>query len=105
MVTLNRIAIEGYKSIENMDLSLRQMNVIIGANASGKSNFLSFFELLRAVVSDRLGFTVERAGGAHSLMYLGPKRTQRISGRTWFETTAGPKEYNFAVALGEGDRL
>ncbi|MBK8097927.1 MAG: AAA family ATPase [Planctomycetes bacterium] len=38
---LDAITIEGFKSIASIrDLPMRRMNVLIGANGSGKSNFL-----------------------------------------------------------------
>ena len=40
---LRKIHIEGYRSIKEASLELRALNVLIGANGSGKSNFVSFF--------------------------------------------------------------
>jgi predicted ATPase len=44
MITLKKIAIEGYKSIAKAEVELRDLNVIVGANGSGKSNFLDVFK-------------------------------------------------------------
>jgi predicted ATPase len=44
MITLKSIAIEGYKSIAKAEIELRDLNVIVGANGSGKSNFLCLFK-------------------------------------------------------------
>ena len=41
---LERIKIEGFRSIRALDLELGPINILIGANGSGKSNFLSFFD-------------------------------------------------------------
>ena len=49
MAGIKRLKIDGYKSIKHLDLELSNLNVLIGANGSGKSNFLSFFELLNAI--------------------------------------------------------
>jgi predicted ATPase len=38
--TLRRIKIEGFKTIASVDVELRPINIVIGANGSGKSNFL-----------------------------------------------------------------
>lgn len=105
MATLRRIEIHGYKSIRELRLELTRINVLVGANGSGKSNFLSFFSLLHAVAAGRLAFAAEKAGGAHALLHYGPKLTARIAGLTVFETTGGDREHRFGLALGAGDRL
>ena len=40
------IKIQGFKSIKNLEIELKPINILIGANGSGKSNFISFFRLL-----------------------------------------------------------
>ena len=41
---IDRITIEGFKSIRNLDgFQLKKINVLIGSNGAGKSNFVSFF--------------------------------------------------------------
>lgn len=42
MTILNKISIEGFKSIKKADLTLGNLNVLIGANGAGKSNLLAF---------------------------------------------------------------
>jgi predicted ATPase len=105
MATLKRITIEGYKSIKKMNLDLGPRTILIGANGSGKSNFLSFFTLLAAVANNRVALEVERAGGAHALLHHGPKVTSRTLGQTWFETPEGRYTHWFALAFAAGDRL
>ncbi len=42
--TITNLTIKGYKSIRNLEnFNLRRFNVLIGANGSGKSNFIDFF--------------------------------------------------------------
>ena len=43
---LSRLVLKGYKSIAECDLPLGSINVLIGANGAGKSNFISFFKLI-----------------------------------------------------------
>jgi predicted ATPase len=45
MENLSRIKIKGFKSIKELDLDMKPINVLIGANGSGKSNFVSVFNL------------------------------------------------------------
>ena len=40
---LKRVRLAGYKSIADADIELRPLNILIGANGSGKSNLLSYF--------------------------------------------------------------
>ena len=49
MARLDSLSVRGFKSIREMDsLPLTKLNLLIGANGSGKSNFLELFKLLRA---------------------------------------------------------
>ena len=52
---IDTISIEGYKSFAKVDqFALRNLNVLIGANGAGKSNFLSLFRLLTALSQGNL---------------------------------------------------
>jgi len=48
---LNRIRIQGYKSLRDIDVELKPLSVLFGPNAAGKSNFLDVLQLLSRVVS------------------------------------------------------
>jgi len=95
MASLDRIEVAGYKSIEKLDLELAQLNVLIGANGAGKSNFVSLFGLLNDLYEKRLQVHVARAGGADALLHFGQKHTQEISislhfGRNGYEARLAP---------------
>lgn len=75
MARVNRISIEGYKSIKNLTLEIKDINVLIGGNGSGKSNFIGVFKFLREIVEGRLESYVKTSGGAASLLHFGPKET------------------------------
>ena len=55
------------------DFPLRSLNILIGANGAGKSNFVSFFTFLREAVEGRLGLYVAKKGGADDHLFMGPK--------------------------------
>ena len=40
---LSRMTIHGFKSIKSCDISFGKINVLIGSNGAGKSNFISSF--------------------------------------------------------------
>lgn len=78
MRTLEKIKIAGFKSIKKTEIELDSINVIIGANGSGKSNFISAFKLLERVVSENLQGHVGQQGGASRFLFHGKKVTQKI---------------------------
>jgi predicted ATPase len=80
MVFLRRLSLHGYKSIaELQDFALQPLNVLIGTNGAGKSNPLSFFDLLRAIAAGQLATAVASQGGASVLLHQGAKRTPTLS--------------------------
>jgi len=78
MSKLDRIKIKGFKSIKEADIPLTNLNVLIGANGAGKSNFISIFKMLYALKNNRLDDYVGKAGGASRFLYFGPKVTDKI---------------------------
>lgn len=61
---IEQITIKNYKSIREIErLPLRRINVLIGENGAGKSNFISFFEMLNAIYERRFGQYVLQRGG------------------------------------------
>ena len=40
---VDSVTIEGYKSIRSQEVRLHSMNILLGGNGVGKSNFLSVF--------------------------------------------------------------
>ncbi len=79
MRTLERITVTGYKSIKELrDLKLGDLNVLIGANGAGKSNFLSLFKLLVYLAGNRLQSFIGQEGGVDYLLHFGAKTTDQI---------------------------
>ena len=50
---LNRVKIKNFKSFKDVDVKFNKLNVLVGANASGKSNFRNFFGFLKNIVDDK----------------------------------------------------
>ena len=69
------LSVSGFKSIESILLPMRRVNVVIGANGSGKSNLINVFSFLESIREGRLSEYVARAGGADRILYFGKKRT------------------------------
>ena len=47
---IEQIFIENYKSMRKAEIPLRNLNVLIGSNGAGKSNFISFFEMVQKML-------------------------------------------------------
>ncbi len=101
MSGLDRIRLKGYKSIKDLDLKLKPLNVLIGANGSGKSNFISFFKVLNHLVNENLQNAVARSGGANTLFYFGTKTTEQIQ----FELYFGRNSYRVAWEVSTDSKL
>ncbi|MBP2340930.1 putative ATPase [Saccharothrix coeruleofusca] len=65
---LKSIEVQGYASIRSATVPLGRLNVLIGANGAGKSNFIRVFELLGRLVDEELGLFVGLNGGASALL-------------------------------------
>ena len=76
---LHYITIEGFKSIKSIEkLPLTPVNVLVGANGSGKSNFIGAFFFLHEIREGRLQDYVRRGGGAEQVLHFGSKITKEI---------------------------
>ncbi len=98
---LDRIKIDGYKSIATCDLTLGSLNVLVGPNGAGKSNLISALGLLGAIVNGRLQLTTARAGGASSLLHHGASATRTLQLHAFF----GRNQYEAEFVTGANDDL
>lgn len=79
MSAIQTLTLHGFKSIRKMDqLRLHELNVLIGANGAGKSNFVSYFRMLSELVEQRLQLWTSKQGGADRIMTYGVKETSMI---------------------------
>jgi predicted ATPase len=74
---LRRVRIRGYKSIAFCDVTLEPLTILVGHNASGKSNFLDALAFLRDALEDGPNTALETHGGI-SVFCLEP-RTNRLT--------------------------
>jgi predicted ATPase len=90
---LTHVKINGYKSIKDIELDLRALNVFIGANGAGKTNLISLFHLIDRIVANNLQLYIGQSGGAESILYFGQKVTDEMSVKLAFEETG----YQFSL--------
>lgn len=72
-----KLEIEGFRSLANVVWEPGDLNVLIGPNASGKSNVLKLLEMLSASATGRLGKYVKDEGGIEPMVWDG--RTDAIT--------------------------
>ena len=84
---LSRVIIDGYKSIQHTDVELRPINILIGSNGVGKTNFISFFKLINIIYEQRLhNYTMQNS--AERLFHYGLKQTSELKGYLAFGDNA-----------------
>ena len=104
---IDRVRIQGFRSLANVELSdIPRATVLIGANGSGKSNFIRFFDMLGWMLgSHRLAEFVERQGGADDQLFGGSKTTPRIEAEVTLRTGQGRNDYKFILSHAHPDRF
>ena len=75
---LDRLKINGYKSIKKVNIEFNNINILIGANGVGKSNFIGFFNFIRKLSQKDLELFVATQGGANKLLHFGRRITQEL---------------------------
>jgi predicted ATPase len=119
---IKRLRIENFKSFRELDLELGPFNVLIGAHASGKSNFVEALKFLRDIAIHGLEDAISLQGGVPYLtnVQIGCDQPLAVTIATTFENrmtweikqgeadkeqvigaTANEIEYSFALKLNE----
>src|SRR5690349_8920990 len=110
---ITALAIAGYRSLRDLRLPLAQLNVVTGANGSGKSSLYRALGLLADISQGRVLQSLAAEGGLSSTLWAGPesfsramkageapvqgtRRKNPVSLRLGF---AGP-DYGYAIDLG-----
>lgn len=64
MVGVSRLRVRNFKSVAEVDVPFSSLNALIGANASGKSNFIQVFRFLRDIACNGSENAVLLHGGS-----------------------------------------
>jgi predicted ATPase len=107
-VRLKNLTLRGFKTIRELsDFQPRPINILLGANGAGKSNFISFFRLMSWMMATpgELQRHVADNRGAHALLYDGPEVTREIEASLTLETEKGENDYSFRLFYAAGDTL
>jgi len=74
---MTRLAISGYRSLRDVRLALGELNVVTGANGSGKSSLYRALKLLAEIAQGRIIQSLAEEGGLQSTLWAGPEAFSR----------------------------
>ena len=97
---IERIHIQNFKSIRSLELDMNPLNILIGANGAGKSNFISFFKLVNQIGEGRLQDYVAHQN-IENLLYFGRKTSDYIHGFLDFDNV-NAYSFNLRPKVDEG---
>jgi len=78
-MAIKKIKISNFKSFKDLEIELGKFNVLIGANASGKSNFIQIFRFLRDVTNHGLDNAISMQGGVEYLRNINVGSSENFS--------------------------
>ena len=109
MTQIQKLTVKGYKSIQTLeDFELRPLNVLIGANGAGKSNFISLFKFLHAMYEQQLQLYVPKQGGIDAFLHFGRQVTPQMEMAFWFPVEGVlhvQQGYQFSLSPSTDNRL
>ncbi|MDQ0475363.1 AAA family ATPase [Labrys wisconsinensis] len=110
---ITALAISGYRSLRDIRLGLGRLNVVTGANGSGKSSLYRALRLLADVAQGRVIHSLAVEGGLPSVLWAGPEAFSRAmkrgeqavqgtvrKGPVSLKLGFGSTEYGYAIDLG-----
>lgn len=91
---IESLTIKGFKSIKDLTaFPLGDINIVVGANGAGKSNFVQMFRMVHAMIRKGLRNYIATHGGAAAFLYNGLKTTKVIEA----EFNFGDHSYGFSL--------
>jgi predicted ATPase len=97
----DRIAVSNFKSFDKMTIDLGRLNVIIGANASGKTNFVNVFKFLKDVFSTGLDNAISMQGGVDCIRNFNIGASEPLSIEISMVSDKNPPSYPMRIKRGK----
>lgn len=96
---LQEITIQNFKSIRDQRVKLNQLNLLIGQNGAGKSNFISLFFFLEKLSEQQLADYIFKKGGIESFLFGGYQTSSFIKVEMEFRIDdSAANTYQFSIA-------
>jgi predicted ATPase len=77
-ITITNIKASNFKSFQEIDVDLKNFNVIIGSNASGKSNFVHLLKFLKDILDYDLRNAISIQGGVEYLRNIQLNKSKNL---------------------------
>ncbi len=94
------LAISNYRSLRNLMMPLRQLNVITGPNGSGKSSLYRALRLLAETAQGRIVSSLAREGGLQSTLWAGPEIISRAVKQGDYPVQGTRRKHPVSLRLG-----
>ncbi len=95
---IQRVEINGFRSLRKVGLDLPKLAVMIGSNGAGKSNLIRFFEMVSWMLrGQNLANFVTKHGGGDDQLFMGAKVTARMDGMIRIDSGVGFNDYRFGL--------
>ena len=112
---IKRLQVKNFRSIKELDLELNNLNIFIGANASGKTNTIKIFEFLKLIIKHGLENAISKMGGGKYLKNLKSSKSENLEIKIIFDvkeriphkektsSTFSSLAYNFELEINDKD--
>jgi predicted ATPase len=99
---ITKLAISGYRSLRDIRIGLGALNVVTGANGSGKSSLYRAVRLLADIARGRIIQSLAAEGGLHSTLWAGPEQFSRAMKRGEQPVQGTMRKASVSLKLGFG---
>ena len=104
-MAITKLTVENFKSFDKLEVELRPFNIVVGSNASGKSNFLDVFRFLGDIEATSLENAIGSRSGVETLsnFNLDVERVSRICAET-DDVQRRLVTFREGIAFGDGNQ-
>ena len=98
---VSHVVLKNWRNFQKVDVDLKARTFLVGANASGKSNFLDVFRFLHDIAKPGGGLqeAVRRRGGLSKIRCLSARRNPNVEIEVWLSDSAS-REILWRYAIG-----
>lgn len=101
---IKTLAVNNYRSLLNLVIPLSQLNIITGANASGKSNLYKALRLLAETAQGGVVNSLAKEGGLPTTFWAGPEKISKEMLEGKIPIQGGSKQKEPRLRLGFSDK-